>query len=174
MAEPSTVLTVSDLSITYRARGRVVAAVSDVSLSIDAGRCLGLVGESGSGKSTIGSAVQGIIPADGTAQASGAITIAGRDLTPITDPAWSQVRGSDVTSVFQDPMRSLDPTMTIGRMLNRYTGSAEASVAALERVQIRRAGEVLKKYPHQALGRHAPARDDRARPRARASAPHRR
>ncbi|WP_084129453.1 ABC transporter ATP-binding protein [Demequina sp. NBRC 110055] len=148
----SPVLTVSDLTVTYRGRGRVVTAVSDVSLAIDAGRCLGLVGESGSGKSTIGAAVQGIIPADGKAEATGRISIAGRDLTPITDPAWAKVRGADVTSVFQDPMRSLDPTMTIGRMLNRYTGSAEASVAALERVQIRRAGEVLKKYPHQLSG----------------------
>ncbi|WP_062519916.1 ATP-binding cassette domain-containing protein [Demequina silvatica] len=151
MAEPI-VLTVSDLTVTYRGRGRVVTAVQDVSLSIAAGRCLGLVGESGSGKSTIGAAVQGIIAADGSAHATGRISIAGRDLTPITDPAWAQVRGRDVTSVFQDPMRSLDPTMTIGRMLNRYTGSAEASVAALERVQIRRAGEVLKKYPHQLSG----------------------
>ncbi|WP_062387200.1 ATP-binding cassette domain-containing protein [Demequina iriomotensis] len=148
----TTVLTVSDLTVTYRGRGRVVAAVSDVSLTIDAGRCLGLVGESGSGKSTIGAAVQGIIPADGTAEATGRIAIAGRELAPLTDPAWSEVRGREVTSVFQDPMRSLDPTMTIGRMLNRYTGSAEASVAALERVQIRRAGEVLKKYPHQLSG----------------------
>ncbi|WP_062461316.1 ATP-binding cassette domain-containing protein [Demequina soli] len=151
MAE-STVLTVSDLTVTYRGRGRTVAAVKDVTLSIAAGRCLGLVGESGSGKSTIGAAVQGIIPADGSAHATGGISIAGRDLVPITDQAWSQVRGRDVTSVFQDPMRSLDPTMTIGRMLNRYTGSAEASVAALERVQIRRAGDVLKKYPHQLSG----------------------
>lgn len=151
-AATAAVLTVSDLSVTYRTRDRVVAAVSDVSLSIGAGTCLGLVGESGSGKSTIGAVVQGIIPNDGSATATGTVTLSGRALTPVTDPGWARVRGSEVTTVFQDPMRSLDPTMTIGRMLDRYTGSAAASVAALERVQIRGASGVLKKYPHQLSG----------------------
>ncbi len=152
MADGMPVLTIDDLTVTYRGRGRVVTAVSDVSLAIAAGSCLGLVGESGSGKSTIGAAVQGIIAADGSAEATGTITIGDRVLTPVTDPAWPQVRGTEVTSVFQDPMRSLDPTMTIGRMLNRYTGSAAASVEALDRVQIRGAADVLRKYPHQLSG----------------------
>jgi peptide/nickel transport system ATP-binding protein len=138
------VLSVRDLSVAYRARGRVVQAVRNATLSIEAGRCLGLVGESGSGKSTIGGAVQGIIAADGSATASGEIEIAGRSLIPLTDPAWRLVRGREVTTVFQDPMRSLDPTMTIGRMLSRYTGSAAASVAALDQVQIRQAAQVLR------------------------------
>ncbi|WP_062204076.1 ATP-binding cassette domain-containing protein [Demequina salsinemoris] len=146
------VLTVDDLEVVYRTRDRVVTAVTDISIAIEAGRCLGLVGESGSGKSTIGAVVQGIIPDDGTATATGRVTLAGRDLTPVTDPVWPQVRGRDVTTVFQDPMRSLDPTMSIGSMLNRYTGSAAASIAALARVQIRDAATVLKKYPHQLSG----------------------
>ena len=145
-------LSVRDLSVAYRARGRVVQAVRNATLSIEAGRCLGLVGESGSGKSTIGGAVQGIIAADGSATASGEIEIAGRSLIPLTDPAWRLVRGREVTTVFQDPMRSLDPTMTIGRMLSRYTGSAAASVAALDQVQIRQAAQVLRRYPHQLSG----------------------
>ncbi|WP_062135633.1 ATP-binding cassette domain-containing protein [Demequina aestuarii] len=152
MSEPTTVLSITDLSVTYRTRDRIVAAVSDATLSIDAGQCLGLVGESGSGKSTIGAAVQGIIANDGAATAAGEVVIAGRRLAPITDPDWPQVRGDIVTTVFQDPMRSLDPTMTIGNMLTRYTGSAQQSVAALDRVQIRDAAQVLKKYPHQLSG----------------------
>ena len=63
-----------------------------------------------------------------------------------------RVAGREVTTVFQDPMRSLDPTMTIGRMLSRYTGSAPASVAALDQVQIRQAAQVLRRYPHQLSG----------------------
>ncbi|MBU4215109.1 MAG: ABC transporter ATP-binding protein [Actinobacteria bacterium] len=145
-------LSVQDLTVTYRSRGRVVRAVQDVTLDLAPGRCLGLVGESGSGKSTIGAAVQGILPTDGSATATGTLAIGGRTLVPITDPAWRQVRGREVTTVFQDPMRTLDPTMTIGHMLDRYTGSAAASVEALDRVQIRGARDVLRTYPHQLSG----------------------
>lgn len=146
------VLTISDLELVYHTKDRVVTAVTGVNLSLAAGECLGLVGESGSGKSTIGAVVQGIVPADGTATASGSIVLDGRTLVPVTDRGWAEVRGSIVTTVFQDPMRSLDPTMTIGSMLNRYTGSAAASTDALDRVQIRDAATVLRKYPHQLSG----------------------
>jgi peptide/nickel transport system ATP-binding protein len=152
MASGPSVLSVQDLTITYRSRGREVVAVREATLAIAAGQCLGLVGESGSGKSTIGAAVQGILAGDGSVSATGRIELAGRALVPITDPAWNQVRGRDVTTVFQDPMRSLDPTMSIGAMLNRYTGSAAASIEALELVQIREAGRVLRTYPHQLSG----------------------
>ncbi|WP_084078816.1 ABC transporter ATP-binding protein [Demequina sp. NBRC 110057] len=152
MTTASPVLTIDDLTVQYRARGRTVTAVSDVTLTLAAGECLGLVGESGSGKSTIGAVVQGILPADGSVTATGAVAIDGRPLVPVTDPAWREIRGRAVTTVFQDPMRSLDPTMRIGRMLDRYTGSADASAEALERVQIRDPRLVLRKYPHQLSG----------------------
>ncbi|MCE0536410.1 ABC transporter ATP-binding protein [Kineosporia rhizophila] len=146
-------LTVNGLSVRYP--GRSTWAVEDVSFVIEPGRCLGLVGESGSGKSTIGLAVQGLLTdqrgATGITTA-GQIEIGGTTLEPGAEAGWRGVRGHQVTTVFQDPMSSLDPTMTIGRLLGLVTGNANESRRWLEEVEIRQPETVLRSFPHQLSG----------------------
>jgi len=146
------VLDIAGLSIRYASRAAAVPAVDDVSLSVAPGQCLGLVGESGSGKSTIGLAVQGLFTRDRQVSAEGSVTIAGTKLTVTEETGWAAVRGRRVTTVFQDPMSSLDPTMTVGRLLRRVTGGREESLRWLTEVEIREPVAVLKSYPHQLSG----------------------
>ncbi len=146
------VLRVDGLSITYTARTPAVRAVDDVSFELEPGQCLGIVGESGSGKSTIGLAVQGLLVGERAVESTGSVEIAGQRLDPTAEAGWAAVRGHRVTTVFQDPMTSLDPTMTIGRMLTLVTGDREESLRCLEEVEIRGAAGVLRSYPHQLSG----------------------
>jgi peptide/nickel transport system ATP-binding protein len=146
------VLDVASLSIRYTSRTPAVLAVDDVSLSVAPGQCLGLVGESGSGKSTIGLAVQGLLTRERQVSACGGVTVDGTLLDVTDETGWTGVRGHRVTTVFQDPMSSLDPTMTVGRMLRRVTGSPEESLRWLTEVEIREPAAVLRSYPHQLSG----------------------
>lgn len=143
---------VADLSITYLSAGTAVHAVDGVSFSLAPGQCLGLVGESGSGKSTVGSALQGLLTREPHVRASGTIDIGGTQLDPGDDHGWDRIRGHRVTTVFQDPMASLDPLMTIGRMMDRVTGSREETIRWLQEVEIRKPEAVAVSYPHQLSG----------------------
>lgn len=145
-------LEVTDLSVTYRSRHRSVKAAQEISFTIPQGKCLGIVGESGSGKSTIGTAVQGLMTSTPDIELGGTITIGGETLNPAVETGWDRTRGHKVTTVFQDPMTSLDPTMTIGRLLTNVTGNREASLEALADVEIRDAKAVYASYPHQLSG----------------------
>ncbi|GLY33005.1 ABC transporter ATP-binding protein [Kineosporia sp. NBRC 101731] len=141
-------LSVANLSVHYTR----TTAVDDVSFTIEPGQCLGLVGESGSGKSTIGLAVQGLLTDLRGVTTHGTVTVAGTSLDPSKETGWRGVRGHRVTTVFQDPMSSLDPTMTIGRLLGLVTGSTAESTRWLEEVEIREPATVLRSYPHQLSG----------------------
>jgi peptide/nickel transport system ATP-binding protein len=145
-------LDVQELSISYGSRIPALLAVSEVSFSVESGQCLGVVGESGSGKSTTGLAIQGLLTRDSSVSATGSITIAGTVLNPVLDKGWESVRGRKVTTVFQDPMSSLDPTMTIGRMLTFVAGSKAESLRWLEEVELRNPAAVYASYPHQLSG----------------------
>jgi peptide/nickel transport system ATP-binding protein len=145
-------LDIAGLSVTYRSGRRQVQAVKDVSLTIGQQESLALVGESGSGKSTIGAAVQGLLCADPTVEMAGTVSISGREIS-IADPrSWAGVRGRMVTTVFQDPMTSLNPLMTVGAMLDRFTKDRATSLSLLDDVEIRNVEAVCKSYPHQLSG----------------------
>src|SRR5262249_17686351 len=109
-------LEIENLRTHISRRDRVVRAVEGVSLHIEAGETMGLVGESGSGKSMVGLSVLRLLPPGG-AIIDGSIRFEGRDLARLDERTLQSVRGADIGVVFQDPMTSLNPTMTIGRQI---------------------------------------------------------
>src|SRR5579872_1729876 len=156
----SAILEVEGLRTEFRLRSSTVVAVDDVSFHVDQGECVGLVGESGCGKTTTGLSVMRLLPNVGHIT-GGAIRLAGHDLVPLTEREMCKVRGNEVGMIFQDPLTSLNPTMTIGRQiaesvrLHRDASKREARLRALqvlEMVDMPRPLERLDAYPHQLSG----------------------
>src|SRR5713101_5853121 len=106
-------LQIEDLRTEIRLRTATVYALDGVSLNVEAGECLGIVGESGCGKTMTALSIMRLLPNGGHITA-GTITLDGQDLTAMSEEALQQVRGNLVGMVFQDPMTSLNPTITIG------------------------------------------------------------
>ena len=131
------VLEVEGLTTEFHLKHSSVVAVDDISFHVDQGECVGVVGESGCGKTTTGLSVMRLLPPVGHITA-GTISLLGRDLAPLSEHEMCQVRGNDVGMIFQDPLTSLNPTMTIGRQiaesvrLHRGASKAQARERALE------------------------------------------
>ena len=156
----SAVLEVEGLRTEFHLRRSNVVAVDDVSFHVDEGECVGVVGESGCGKTTTGLSIMKLLPNVGHV-AGGKITLLGRDLVPLSEKEMCRVRGNDVGMIFQDPLTSLNPTMTIGKQiaesvrLHRHATKSEAEARALEvlsLVDMPRPRERLHAYPHQLSG----------------------
>jgi oligopeptide/dipeptide ABC transporter ATP-binding protein len=153
-------LEVRDLRTTISLRRGTVRAVDGVSFAIGPGETLGLVGESGCGKTMTGMSVMRLLPPGGRI-ATGSVHLDGRDLAGLDEEAMRKVRGFDVAMVFQDPMTSLNPVMTIGHQIAEGVrahrgGSAQAAMRRAEEVLglvgIPRPAERLHEYPHQLSG----------------------
>jgi len=157
----SALLEVEDLEVVFRRRGRRdVRAVDGVSFSVDAGETVGIVGESGSGKSITSLAVMGLLPSRGC-EVSGSIRFDGTDLRTLSNDRMRDIRGRDIAMVFQDPMSSLNPVVTIGKqvaeVLERHRGMARSQARAeaaglLAQVGIPDPDRRLSEYPHQLSG----------------------
>ncbi len=154
------VLEVEGLRTEFHLRRSNVTAVDDVSFHVDEGECVGVVGESGCGKTTTGLSIMKLLPNVGHI-AGGKITLLGRDIVPLGEKEMCKIRGNDVGMIFQDPLTSLNPTMTIGRQisesvrLHRHASKAEARTRALEvlsLVDMPRPQERLNAFPHQLSG----------------------
>ncbi len=153
-------LEVTDLHTKIRQRSSEVHAVDGVSLTIDEGETVGVVGESGCGKTMTGMSVMGLLPPGGYI-AAGSIKLAGRELVGMSEKEMQKVRGNDIAVIFQDPMTSLNPTMSVGDQIAeavRIHRNASKE-AALERaadvlglVGMPKPRERLKDYPHQLSG----------------------
>ena len=135
----SVLLEVRNLSRRYVVRSgmlgaarRTITALSDVSLTVARGETVGLVGESGCGKSTVALGIMQDLGRNGRIT-GGTIRFRGRDLTAMSEPALRRLRGSEIAMVYQEPMASLNPAMTVGRqlmevpMVHEGIGRAEAS-----------------------------------------------
>ncbi len=154
------VLEVEHLRTEFHLRAGTVAAVDDVSLTIDEGECVGLVGESGCGKSTTGLSIMRLLPAVGHITA-GKVMLGGRDLVGLSEPQMRAVRGNDVAMIFQDPMTSLNPTTQIGvqvaEPLRIHFGTSrkaamDRALEMLDLVGIPNPRERMRDYPHQLSG----------------------
>jgi len=141
-------------------RRRTAHALDGVSLDLAPGEALGLVGESGCGKTMTALSVLGLLPG-GARITGGSLTFAGTDLASAPEPVLRGVRGNTIGMVFQDPLTSLNPTMTIGAqvaeplLLHKGVGRAEAWRRAeemLRLVGLPQPGERLRTYPHQLSG----------------------
>src|ERR1700744_3175359 len=107
-------LEVEDLRTKIRLRSGTVHAVDGLSFEVEAGETVGIVGESGCGKTMAAMSIMRLLPR-GAYIAGGAVRFDGRDLVGLTDEEIRRVRGNEIGMVFQDPMTSLNPTMTIRR-----------------------------------------------------------
>jgi oligopeptide/dipeptide ABC transporter ATP-binding protein len=160
MAPSEPLLAVDDLSVQFWTGGGTVYAVNGISFEVAAGETLGIVGESGCGKSVTALALLGLLPRAGRVK-SGTARLEGRDLLQLTDRELRRLRGRQIAMIFQDPMTSLNPVLTIGRQIREAVEThfdvdrkeAEAkAVEALDRVGIPSAKARLRDYPHQFSG----------------------
>jgi len=154
------VLAIRGLRTRIRQEESTVHAVDGVSLYVNAGETLGLVGESGSGKSMTAMSIMRLLPPRGSI-AGGSILLNGREITRLSEREMRHVRGNEVAMIFQDPLTSLNPTMTIGDqiveavLLHKPIGKARAVERAeevLELVRVPHPKERLGSYPHQLSG----------------------
>ena len=152
-------LEVQDLKVTFTGGGRTLRAVDGVSYSAYAGQTLAIVGESGSGKTVSCRAIMGLLPP--TATITGSARFAGAQLIGLTDDQLRRHRGADVAMVFQDPTRSLNPTMRIGPQIAEAVRThrpvsklqaREQAVGLLRLVRIPLPERRFMEYPHQLSG----------------------
>jgi oligopeptide/dipeptide ABC transporter ATP-binding protein len=153
-------LEVEDLRVEFSTRRGTVYAVNGISFAIAPGETLGIVGESGCGKSVTSLAILGLLAGNGRVR-SGRALFEGRDLIKLKDRALRGIRGREIAMIFQDPMTSLNPVLTIGRQIRETLEThfdmtrkeAEARAAELiDRVGIPSAKARLRDYPHQFSG----------------------
>ena len=154
-------LDIKDLSVRFFTRDGVVRAVERLSIHVDPGETLSIVGESGCGKSVTAMSVLRLLPMPPAKIESGVIRFEGENLLEVSEERMRDVRGNRISMVFQEPMTSLNPVMTVGRQiaeslelhrnLSQRAAKAEA-VDMLDLVQIPEARRRADEYPHQMSG----------------------
>ena len=154
-------LTINNLATAFRTSGGEVRAVDGVSLTVQAGRTLGIVGESGCGKSVLSLSVMRLLAHPGRV-VGGSVMLENRDLLGLSNRAMRDVRGREVAMIFQEPTTSLNPVHRVGFQITEAlrahdTRSSESAlraeaVAALTRVRIPDPTRAMEKYPHELSG----------------------
>jgi len=159
----SVILSIDGLTIEYRTSTGVQVALDDVSLSLRRSEILGVVGESGCGKSTLAMAILRLLPQNGQV-VGGRVSLEERDLTQLTTEEMRSLRGREIAVIFQDPMTSLNPRLSIGRQLmqvlrahgadwrGKRADMRHAAVERLAEVGLPDPDHVFDRYPHELSG----------------------
>jgi oligopeptide/dipeptide ABC transporter ATP-binding protein len=158
VSEP--LLSVEDLRVEFSTDRGTIHAVNGISFDVAAGETVGIVGESGCGKSVTSLALLGILPRAGGVTGGRAV-FNGRDLLTLSEKELRGVRGAEIAMIFQDPMSSLNPVLTVGTQLRESLEThfslsrnevSERAAALLDQVGIPEAKSRLRDYPHQFSG----------------------
>ncbi len=159
MSENNKLLEINNLSIRYVTDNGVVAAVTNVSLSVDRGTTLGIVGETGAGKTTTALGILNLVPNPPGEIYSGEILYDGKNILDMPTAEIRSIRGSEISMIYQDPMTSLNPVMTVGEqiqevvLLHNKISQAEALERAMEMMEmVGISGDRHIEYPHQFSG----------------------
>jgi oligopeptide transport system ATP-binding protein len=160
-AAEGTLLRVRDLSVEFDSQEGTVHAVDKVSFDVAPGELVGLVGESGCGKSVTANAILGLTRMVNNATISGSIEFQGKDLVAMSENEVRDIRGRDISMIFQDPVTSLNPVLSIERLMTEgmevhlglsHADAANRAVELLQGVGIPKAAGRIKDYPHQFSG----------------------
>ncbi|MBT2678219.1 ABC transporter ATP-binding protein [Bacillus sp. ISL-35] len=155
------ILEVKDLNISFHTFAGEVKAIRGVNFELKKGETLAIVGESGSGKSVTTKAIMRLLPPGNSEIKQGEILFEGKDLTNLTDRQMQKIRGKDISMIFQDPMTSLNPTMTVGKQIMEplikhqnmsKSAARERALQLLKLVGIPKPELRIKQYPHQFSG----------------------
>lgn len=161
MSTQEPLLSVHNLSVTFRTDHGVVPALRDFSYTLNAGETLAIVGESGSGKSVGALAVMQLIPDPPGRITNGDIRFDGRSILGLSEGDMQKIRGNDIAMIFQEPMTSLNPVLTVAEQiveavqLHQHLSRHDARVRALEMLQLVQISEPeqrLDQYPHELSG----------------------
>ncbi|MDP4134849.1 MAG: ABC transporter ATP-binding protein [Bacillus licheniformis] len=157
----SALLEVNDLKTYFFRKKQPIPAVDGVDFSIKKGETVALVGESGSGKSITSLSIMGLVEGSGGKIMNGSIKLEGRDLVTYKEQDLCKIRGNEISMIFQEPMTSLNPVLTIGEQITEVLiyhkklskkEAAKKAVELLKLVGFSRAGELMKEYPHRLSG----------------------
>lgn len=155
------ILRIEGLKVAFENRRKKNLVVDDVNFSIEEGKTLCLVGESGCGKSVTSMSVMNILPKGISRIEAGSIYFEGTDLLRMNEKQMREIRGKEISMIFQEPMTSLNPVMKIGKQLeealsihNKLTKQEayDRSLALLREVKISRPEEIMESYPHNLSG----------------------
>ncbi|MBA3910768.1 MAG: ABC transporter ATP-binding protein [Rhodobacter sp.] len=158
---PEPVLRVEGLCVSVRTEVGLKPLVQDLSFTLNRGETLAIAGESGSGKSITSLAIMGLLPPPAVRVTGGRVLLGGQDLTALPEAALRTIRGDRIAMIFQEPMTSLNPVMTVGTQLaeairaHEPVSRAEAqkrAVAALQAVRLSEPDRRMRQYPHELSG----------------------
>lgn len=161
MHKMSTLLEVKNLKTHFFGKNKVLPVVDGVDFEVKKGETLAIVGESGSGKSITSLSIMGLVPKPGGKIVDGQIIFDGTDLVSLSENEMFKVRGNEIAMIFQEPMSSLNPVLTIGEQItevliyHKKLSKKEARLKAVELLKIvgfARAEEILDDYPHRLSG----------------------
>ena len=158
---PDAVLRVEGLNVSVRTEAGLKPLVEDLSFTLHRGETLAIAGESGSGKSITALAIIGLLPPPAVRVTSGRVLLSGLDLTALPEPGLRRIRGDRIAMIFQEPMTSLNPVMTVGAQLAEAIRAHEPvswgeartrAVAALTAVRLSEPQRRMQQFPHELSG----------------------